>query len=155
VPLGYRLHHLPAGTRFRLGHLRCLAYGGAYPARPRRAGRDWDRAAARERAALKRLADGGEIDVLFCDDPRALEQCAQARGSFAAFVAKLRPALVLYATNTARTSASPESPRSSGSAPSGTARPRPSCSTAPRQAGSSARSASGRRYSMGVAWPAH
>jgi predicted phosphodiesterase len=28
VPLGYGLHHLPAGTRFRLGRLRCLAYGG-------------------------------------------------------------------------------------------------------------------------------
>jgi predicted phosphodiesterase len=97
VPLGFRLHHLPAGTRFRLGSLRCLAYGGAFLARPRGAGRDWHRAAARERAALKRLAGGGEIDLLFCHDPRTLEQGAQARGSFAALAAKLRPALVLYA----------------------------------------------------------
>jgi predicted phosphodiesterase len=29
VPLGFRLHHLPAGTHFRLGRLRCLAYGGS------------------------------------------------------------------------------------------------------------------------------
>jgi predicted phosphodiesterase len=97
VALGFRIHHLPAGTRFRLGSLRCLAYGGAFPARPRGAGRDWHRAAARERAALKRLAGGGEIDLLFCHDPRTLEQGAQARGPFAALAAKLRPALVLYA----------------------------------------------------------
>jgi predicted phosphodiesterase len=97
VPLGYRLHHLPAGTRFRLGSLRCLAYGGAFPVRSPRAGRDWYRAAARERAALKRLAGGDEVDLLFCHDPRTLEQGAQARGSFAALVAKLRPALVLCA----------------------------------------------------------
>jgi predicted phosphodiesterase len=97
VPLGYRLHHLRAGTRFRLGRLRCLAYGGAFPVRPRGAGRDWHRAAARERAALKRLDDGGEIDLLFCHDPRTLEQGAQARGSLAVLVAKLRPALVIYA----------------------------------------------------------
>jgi predicted phosphodiesterase len=97
VPLGYRLHHVPAGTRFRLGHLRCLAYGGAFPVRSPRAARDWYRAAARERAALKRLTGGGEIDLLFCHDPRTLEQGAQARGSFAALAAKLRPALVLYA----------------------------------------------------------
>jgi predicted phosphodiesterase len=97
VPLGYRLHHLPAGTRFRLGSLRCLAYGGAFPVRSPRAGRDWYRAAARERAALKRLAGGDEVDLLFCHDPRTLKQGAQARGSFAALVAKLRPALVLYA----------------------------------------------------------
>jgi predicted phosphodiesterase len=97
VPLGFRLHHLPAGTRFRLGRLRCLAYGGAFPVRPRRADRDWYRTVARERAALKRLAGGGEIDLLFCHDPRTLEQGAQARGSFAALAAKLRPALVLYA----------------------------------------------------------
>jgi predicted phosphodiesterase len=97
VPLGYGLHHLPAGTRFRLGRLRCLAYGGAFPVRSPRAGRDWHRAAARERAALKRLAGGGEIDVLFCHDPRTLELGEQARGSFAALAAKLRPALVLYA----------------------------------------------------------
>jgi predicted phosphodiesterase len=96
IALGFRIHHLPAGTRFRLGHLRCLAYGGAY-ARPRGAGRDWHRAAARERAALTRLAGGGEIDLLFCHDPRTLEQGAQARGPFAALAAKLRPALVLYA----------------------------------------------------------
>jgi predicted phosphodiesterase len=94
VPLGFRLHHLPAGLRFRLGRLRCLAYGGSPTAH---AGRGWHRAAARERAALKRFADGGEIDVLFCHDPRTLEQGAQARGSFAAFVAKLRPALVIHA----------------------------------------------------------
>jgi predicted phosphodiesterase len=74
VPLGVRLHHLPAGTRFRLGHLRCLAYGGAFPARPRRAGRDWHRAVALERAAFAQLAGGGEIDLLFCHDPRTLEQ---------------------------------------------------------------------------------
>ena len=97
VALGFRIHHLPAGTRFRLGSLRCLAYGGAFPARPRGAGRDWHRAAARERAALKRLAGGGELDLLFCHDPRTLEQGAQARGSFAALAAKLRPALVFYA----------------------------------------------------------
>jgi predicted phosphodiesterase len=97
VPLGFRLHHVPAGGRFRLGSLRCLAYGGAFPARSPRAGRDWHRAAARERAALKRLAGGGEIDLLFCHDPRTLEQGAQARGSFAALAAELRPALVLYA----------------------------------------------------------
>jgi predicted phosphodiesterase len=97
VPLGFRLHHLPAGTRFHLGSLRCLAYGGAYPVGPRRGGRDWHRAAARERAALQRLANGGEIDVLFCHDPRTLEQGARARGSFAALAAKLRPALVVYA----------------------------------------------------------
>jgi predicted phosphodiesterase len=97
VPLGFRLHHLPAGTRFRLGRLRCLAYGGAFPVRPRQGGRDWHRAAARERAALQRLAGGGEIDVLFCHDPRTLEQGAQARGSFAALAARLRPALVVYA----------------------------------------------------------
>jgi predicted phosphodiesterase len=97
VPLGYRLHHLPAGTRFRLGRLRCLAYGGAFSAWSPRAGRDWHRAAALERAALKRLAVSGEIDLLFCHDPRTLEQGAQARGSFAALAAKLRPALVIYA----------------------------------------------------------
>jgi predicted phosphodiesterase len=97
VPLGFRMHHLPAGARFRLGRLRCLAYGGAFPARPRAAGRDWHRAAARERVALHRLASGGEIDVLFCHDPRTLEQGARARGSFAALAAKLRPALVFYA----------------------------------------------------------
>jgi predicted phosphodiesterase len=97
VALGFRLHHLPAGTRFRLGRLRCLAYGGAFSAWSARAGRDWYRAAARERAALKRLAGGGEIDLLFCHDPRTLEQGAQARGAFAALAAKLRPALVLYA----------------------------------------------------------
>jgi predicted phosphodiesterase len=97
VPLGYRLHHLPAGTRFRVGRLRCLAYGGAFRAWSPRAGRDWHRAAARERATLERLAAGGEIDVLFCHDPRTLEQATQARGSFAALAAKLRPALVIYA----------------------------------------------------------
>jgi predicted phosphodiesterase len=97
VPLGFRLHHLPAGTRFMLGRLRCLAYGGASPAWSPRAGRDWYRATARERAALKRLAGGDEIDVLFCHDPRTLEQGVQARGPFAALAAKLRPALVLYA----------------------------------------------------------
>ena len=45
----------------------------------------------------ERLAGGGEIDLLFCHDPRTLEQGAQARGPFAALAAKLRPALVLYA----------------------------------------------------------
>jgi predicted phosphodiesterase len=98
VPLGFRLHHLQAGTRFRVGSLRCLAYGGAFPVRQSRAGRDWFRAVARERAALKRVAAGGEIDVLLCHDPRTLEQgVSQARGSFAALAAKLRPALVIYA----------------------------------------------------------
>ena len=97
VPLGFRLHHLPAGTRFRLGRLRCLAYGGAFPVRPPRAGRDWYRAVARERAAFERVAGGGEVDLLFCHDPRTLEQGAQARGSFAALAATLRPALVFYA----------------------------------------------------------
>jgi predicted phosphodiesterase len=97
VPLGYRLHHLPTGARFRLGRLRCLAYGGAFQAWWPRAGRDWHRHAARERAALTRLASGGEIDVLLCHDPRTLEQGAQAKGSFAALAAQLRPALVIYA----------------------------------------------------------
>ena len=97
VPLGYRLHHLPAGTRFRLGRLRCLAYGGAFPVRSARAGRDWHRAAARERAALKHLAAGSDIDLLFCHDPRTLEQGGHARGSFAVLVATLRPALVIHA----------------------------------------------------------
>jgi predicted phosphodiesterase len=97
VPLGFRLHHLPAGTRFRLGRLRCLAYGGAFPVRPRRVDRDWYRAVAHERAAIERLGGGGEIDLLFCHDPRTLEQGARARGSFAALAAKLRPALVIYA----------------------------------------------------------
>jgi predicted phosphodiesterase len=97
VPLGFRLHHLPAGSRFRLGRLRCLAYGGAFPVWSPRAGRDWHRTVARERAAFERLAGSGEIDVLFCHDPRTLERGAQARGSFAALAAKLRPALVIYA----------------------------------------------------------
>jgi predicted phosphodiesterase len=97
VPLGFRLHHLPAGTRFRLGRLRCLAFGGAFPVRPRRAHRDWYRAVAHERAAIERFGGGGEIDLLFCHDPRTLEQGSQARGPFAALAAKLRPALVIYA----------------------------------------------------------
>jgi predicted phosphodiesterase len=97
VPLGFRLHHLPAGTRFRLGRLRCLAYGGAFPAWSAQAARDWHRAAARERAALERLGGGGEIDLLFCHDPRTLEHGAEARGPFAALAAQLRPALVIYA----------------------------------------------------------
>jgi predicted phosphodiesterase len=97
VPLGYRLHHLRAGTRFRLGRLRCLAYGGSLPTRPARPRRDWFRAAALERAACERVGGGGEIDLLFCHDPRTLEQGAQARGSFAALVGKLQPALVIYA----------------------------------------------------------
>jgi predicted phosphodiesterase len=97
VPLGFRLHYLAAGTRFRLGGLRCLAYGGAFPVRTSRGGRDWYRAAARERAAFERLAAGGEIDLLFCHDPRTLERGAQARGPFAELAARLRPALVLYA----------------------------------------------------------
>jgi predicted phosphodiesterase len=92
--LGFRLHHLPAGTRFRLGSLRCLAYGGAPMAHT---GRGWYRAAALERAAFERLAVAGEIDLLFCHDPRTLEQGTQARGPFGALVAKLRPALVIYA----------------------------------------------------------
>jgi predicted phosphodiesterase len=97
VPLGFRLRHLPAGTRFRFGRLRCLAYGGAYRPWSPRAGREWHQSAARERAALEHLADGGEVDLLFCHDPRTLEQGALARGSFAALAAKLRPALVVYA----------------------------------------------------------
>lgn len=97
VPLGFRLHHLPPGTRFLLGRLRCLAYGGAFSARPRRAGHDWYRAAALERATYERLACGGEIDLLFCHDPRTLEQGSRARGPFAALAAKVRPALVVYA----------------------------------------------------------
>jgi predicted phosphodiesterase len=97
VPLGFRLHHLPAGTRFRFGRLRCLAYGGAFLPRSPRAGGDWYRAWALERASLECLADGGEIDLLFGHDPRTLEQGTQARGSFAALAAKLRPALVIYA----------------------------------------------------------
>jgi predicted phosphodiesterase len=97
VSLGFRLHHLRAGTRFRFGRVRCLAYGGAFRGRPPLPGRDWHRAAALERAALARLAGGGEIDLLFCHDPRTLEQGAQAKGSFAALAAKLGPALVIYA----------------------------------------------------------
>jgi predicted phosphodiesterase len=94
VRLGFGLHHLPAGTRFRLGRLRCLAYGGSPIVH---AGRGWFRAAALERAAFERLASGGEIDLLFCHDPRTLEQGRRARGPFAALVAKLRPAVVFYA----------------------------------------------------------
>jgi predicted phosphodiesterase len=97
VPLGFGLHHLPRGTRFLLGRLRCLAYGGAFPVRPRQAGRDWYRAVALERATYERLARGGEIDLLFCHDPRTLEQGSGARGPFAALAAKVRPALVIYA----------------------------------------------------------
>ena len=97
MPLGFRLHYLPSGTRFRLGRLRCLAYGGAFPARPSRPGSDWFRAVARERAAFERLAGGGEIDLLFCHDPRTLVHGVQARGPFAALAAKLRPALVFFA----------------------------------------------------------
>jgi predicted phosphodiesterase len=97
VPLGFRLRHLPAGTRFRFGCLHCLAYGGASPVGKPGAGRDWYRAVAHERATLKRLAGGGGVDVLFCHDPRTLEQGAQAHGPFAALAAKLRPALVIYA----------------------------------------------------------
>jgi predicted phosphodiesterase len=97
VPLGYRLHHLPAGMRFRLGRLRCLAYGGSLRARPPRAARGWYRAAALERAAYERIAGGGEIDILFCHDPRTLDEGAQARGTFATLAAKLRPAIVFYA----------------------------------------------------------
>jgi predicted phosphodiesterase len=93
VRLGFGLHHLPAGTRFRLGDLRCLAYGGS-PVGP---GRGWYRAASLERSAFERVAAGGEIDVLFCHDPRTLEQGEQARGPFAALVAKLQPQLVIYA----------------------------------------------------------
>ena len=55
------------------------------------------RPTARLAHSLKRLADGDEIDLLFCHDPRTLEQGAEARGLFAALTAKLRPALVLYA----------------------------------------------------------
>jgi predicted phosphodiesterase len=97
VPLGYRLHHLSNGTRFSLGRVRCLAYGGAFHFRSPGAGRDWQRAAARERVTLKRLAEGSEVDILFCHDPRTLDQGVQARGPFAALAAKLRPALVIYA----------------------------------------------------------
>ena len=97
VPLGFRMHHLPSGTRFGLGGLRCLAYGGWLPARPARPDRDWYRAWARERAACERLAGGGDIDVLFCHDPRTVEEGAHARGAFAALVTRLRPALVVYA----------------------------------------------------------
>jgi predicted phosphodiesterase len=97
VPLGFRMHHLPAGTRFRLGSLRCLAYGGSLRVRPPRAARGWYRAAALERAAYERIAGDGEIDLLFCHDPRTLDEGAQARGSFAALAAKLRPALAFYA----------------------------------------------------------
>jgi predicted phosphodiesterase len=96
VPLGFRLHHVPSGTRFQLGSVRCLAYGGWLPARPARPDRDWYRAWARERAACDRLAAGGEIDVLFCHDPRTVDEGAHARGAFAALVSRLRPALVVY-----------------------------------------------------------
>jgi len=94
VRLGFGLHHLPAGTRFLFGRLRCLAYGGSPISQ---AGRGWYRAAALDRAAIERLAGGGEIDLLLCHDPRTLEQGTQARGPFAALATRLRPALVLYA----------------------------------------------------------
>jgi hypothetical protein len=97
VPLGYRLHHLPGGSRLRLGRLRCLAYGGSLRVRPPRAARGWYRAAALERAAYERIAGAGEIDILFCHDPRTLDEGAQARGTFATLAAKLRPALVFCA----------------------------------------------------------
>jgi dihydrofolate reductase/predicted phosphodiesterase len=145
VSLGFRMHHLPAGTRFRFGRLRCLAYGGAFPVRSARAGRDWFRAVARERAALERAADGGEVDLLFCHDPRTLEQGAHARGSFAAFAAKLRPALVVYAHQHRPHASAAEGPRFSGSARSGTGRRRPSCWRARRRAGLSAAGAAGGR----------
>jgi hypothetical protein len=80
-----------------LGRLRCLAYGGAFSVRPRRADHDWYRADALERATYERLARGGEIDLLFCHDPRTLEQGSRARGPFAALAEKVRPALVIYA----------------------------------------------------------
>ena len=92
--LGFGLHHLPAGTRFRFGRLRCLVYGGSPMAH---AGREWFRAAALERAAFARLAGGGDIDLLLCHDPRTLEQGTRARGPFAALAAQLRPALVIHA----------------------------------------------------------
>ena len=143
VPLGFRLHHLPAGTRFTLGRLRCLAYGGAFPARPPQAGRDWYRAVARERAAFERVAGGGAVDLLFCHDPRTLEQGAQARGSFAALAAKLRPALVFYAHQHRPYVSAGGQPALVGLGSSRTACPRRLCLTAPRRAGSSAHSATG------------
>src|SRR4030095_7736864 len=51
VPLGFRLYHLPSGTRFRLGRLRCLAYGGAFPVRRGAAARGWDPGGALQLAA--------------------------------------------------------------------------------------------------------
>ena len=50
-----------------------------------------------DRATLKRLAGGDEIDLLFCHHPRTLEQGEQARGPFAELAIRLRPALVVYA----------------------------------------------------------
>ena len=46
VRLGFGLYHLPAGTRFLFGGLRCLAYGGSPITH---AGRGWYRAAALDR----------------------------------------------------------------------------------------------------------
>jgi hypothetical protein len=93
---------------------------------------------------LERLAGGGEIDLLFCHDPHTLEQGAQARGSFAALAAKLRQTLVIYAHQHRPHVSAAGQPALVGLGPSGTASPRPSCSTAPRQAGSSGCSATGR-----------
>jgi hypothetical protein len=73
----------PTAPRFAPGRLEPLAAGTG--------------AAALERAAYERIARGGEIDLLFCHDPRTLDEGAQARGTFAALAAKLRPALVFYA----------------------------------------------------------
>jgi hypothetical protein len=101
----------------------------------------------RPRAAFERLACGDEIDLLFCHDPRTLKQGKHARGPFAALAAKLRPRSSSTATSTARTSAPTDSPRLWASAPSGTDRPRPWCSTATRQAGSSGRYADAPPYS--------
>jgi hypothetical protein len=140
VRLGFRLHHLPAGTRFRLGRLRCLAYGGSPTTH---AGRGWYRAAALERAAFDRLAGGGKIDLLFCHDPRTLEEGAKARGPDAALAAKLRPALVIYAGQHRPYVSAAGRPALVGLGSFRDGQSSESCSTATRHAGSTARSAGG------------
>jgi hypothetical protein len=78
----------PAPTPAAPHPSRCRSVSACTTCRPERASVS---------AAYERIAGGGEIDLLFCHDPRTLEHGAQARGPFAALAAKLRPALVIYA----------------------------------------------------------
>ena len=57
VRLGFGLHHLPAGTRFRLGRLRCLAYGGRQSCTPVAAGTGRLRSSGGLRAPRQRRRD--------------------------------------------------------------------------------------------------